>query len=144
MVAPVVIAPRHDESTPPVLFYDGECGLCTGSVRWFLERDRHARLRFAPLQGQTFSELADPGKPLGLDTIVLIDSAGLHVRSQAVLRGACAIGGPWSILARAALVVPRPIRDALYRFIAKRRIAWFGTAATCALPSPEQAARFLP
>ncbi|NUQ51756.1 MAG: DUF393 domain-containing protein [Phycisphaerales bacterium] len=127
-----------------VVFYDGECGLCSGSVRWFLGRDRHARLKFAPLQGQTYASLAGREKPRGLDTIVYQDGSGLHVRSTAVLRAMLALGGVWRIVGRAGLLVPRPLRDAIYRFIARHRLAWFGTADACSLPTPEQAARFLP
>ncbi|MBL8760978.1 MAG: DUF393 domain-containing protein [Phycisphaerae bacterium] len=141
-------APGHlsktSDATPPVLFYDGGCGLCTGSVRWFLGRDRHARLMFAPLQGSTYEGIRDAAKPTGLDTIVFLDSSGLHQRSTAVLRAMLALGGLWSILGWAGLLVPRPIRDAVYCFIANRRVAWFGVADACALPTPEQAARFMP
>lgn len=126
------------------MFYDGACGLCRGSVRWFLGRDRHARLKFAPLQGQTYASLAWRDKPRGLDTIVYRDESGLHVRSTAVLRAMLVLGGVWRIVGRAGLGVPRPIRDAVYRFIARHRLGWFGASDSCSLPTPEQAARFLP
>ena len=33
-----------------LMLYDGLCGFCNWSVRWVIERDRHDRVRFAPLQ----------------------------------------------------------------------------------------------
>ncbi|MGD2018124.1 MAG: DCC1-like thiol-disulfide oxidoreductase family protein, partial [Planctomycetota bacterium] len=34
----------------PLLLYDGECGLCSRTVRFVLRRDRLKRLRFAALR----------------------------------------------------------------------------------------------
>src|SRR5215813_8230825 len=38
------------ETAPPVLFFDGECGLCNNSIRWLIDHDRRRVLRFAPLR----------------------------------------------------------------------------------------------
>lgn len=40
-------------------------------------------------------------------------------------------------------VEARPLRDALYRWLARNRYRWFGRSDTCLLPAPEHAARFL-
>ncbi|MFP5284488.1 MAG: thiol-disulfide oxidoreductase DCC, partial [Thermoanaerobaculia bacterium] len=40
-------------------------------------------------------------------------------------------------------VIPRPLRDALYRWIARNRYRWFGRTETCWLPTPELQSRFL-
>ena len=37
----------------PVLFFDGECGLCQRLVRGLLKLDQRGGLRLAPLQGPT-------------------------------------------------------------------------------------------
>ncbi|MCC6889643.1 MAG: DUF393 domain-containing protein, partial [Hyphomicrobiales bacterium] len=71
-------------STGPILFFDGECGLCARSVAWCLRQDRRRVLRFAPIQGRTYREIGDPGKPTDGSTMVLVDERGLHVRSDAV------------------------------------------------------------
>lgn len=134
---------QHGEASAPILFYDGACGLCAKSVQWCLDHDRRAQLRFAPLQGPTYAALALAAKPTDLDTVVLFDEGRLHVRSDAVLRLLRHIGGGWSVLAALGRVVPRFLRDAAYRFIARRRHAWFGTADRCRLPTPGENARFL-
>jgi predicted DCC family thiol-disulfide oxidoreductase YuxK len=41
------------------------------------------------------------------------------------------------------VVVPRFLRDAVYRFIARNRYRWFGKSETCRVPTPELRARFL-
>jgi predicted DCC family thiol-disulfide oxidoreductase YuxK len=45
------------------------------------------------------------------------------------------LGGHWRIFAMTARLVPRPIRDMLYNFIASHRYGWFGKGDACSLPS---------
>ncbi|MBL8857800.1 MAG: DUF393 domain-containing protein [Planctomycetes bacterium] len=131
------------EPSSPILFYDGECGLCARSVQWCLDRDRRSRLRFAPLQGSTYAALEVADKPLDLDSVVLFDDGAVHVRSEAVLRLLRHIGGGWGVWGRVGRIVPRCVRDASYRFIARRRHRWFGAADRCRLPTAAESARFL-
>jgi predicted DCC family thiol-disulfide oxidoreductase YuxK len=128
----------------PIVFYDGDCGLCDRFVRWMLRRDRRHRYRFAPLQGDTARRMirVEPGDP-GLWSVVLVDHAGEHRRSTATLRAVAGLGGVW----RAAgwlLLVPAALRDPVYRLVARHRYRWFGRAPACALPGPEERGRFLP
>jgi predicted DCC family thiol-disulfide oxidoreductase YuxK len=133
----------------PIVFFDGVCGLCNTAVDVLLRADRHHRLIFAPLQGETaqrllhtpahVNETAEPS----FDTIVLLDAAGRHEKSDAALRICRHLGGFWRMWL-AFYVLPEPIRDALYSFVARHRYAWFGKKDTCRLPTPEERQRFLP
>lgn len=76
--------------------------------------------------------------------MVTLDEDGLHVRSGAVLRALRAIGGAWRIVAAMGWCVPRPLRDALYRHVARRRLGWFGAADACTVPGGTRDDRFLP
>ena len=129
----------HSHQT--VLFYDGECGLCHRCVAWFQKHDHQKRIWFAPLQGETYSKL-DGDPPRDVSTMVFVDPRGLWTESNAVLAGLRAIGGGWRGLSLIGSLVPRFVRDAMYRFIARRRIGWFGPADACSLPG--EASRFLP
>lgn len=131
-----------DDPTP-ILFYDGNCGLCAKSVQWCLDHDRRGRLRFAPLQGVTYAALSISDKPGDIETVVLFDERELFVRSEAVIRLLGHVGGAWVILAALGRIVPRFLRDAGYRFIARRRHAWFGSADRCRLPTANASTRFL-
>src|SRR5919112_5678158 len=110
----------------PILFYDGVCGLCNSLVQFLLKHDRDGRLRFASLQSD-FAEkvLKRHGiDPKDLDTLHVVENyeqPGERVlqRSDAVLRAGRELGGHWSVLASAAKVVPRPLRDVTYRFVAQ-------------------------
>lgn len=134
-------APNDDA---PILFYDGECGLCARSVQWCLDHDRRGVLRFAPLQGETYARLDRSDRPMDLGTVVLLDGDGLHVRGDAVLRLLKHVGGGWRVLGAIGRVVPRPVRDAAYDFVARRRLVWFGGADRCRLPIAAMRSRFLP
>ena len=129
----------------PLLLFDGECGLCARSVRFILDRDKKKRLRFAPLQSDLGRSVAaaqglDPNEPT---TLVLIEEGGrVSLRSTAALRSSRDLRLPWRFAA-GFLIVPRFLRDAVYRWISKHRLRWFGTADSCRLPTQEEQARFI-
>jgi predicted DCC family thiol-disulfide oxidoreductase YuxK len=126
-----------------VAFFDGVCNLCNGAVNFLLDHDHRHRLRFAPLQGAAFARLAREHPWLqGTDSFVLWDGARPHARSSAILRSLVALGGAWR-LAAVGLIVPRPLRDLAYDFLARRRYRWFGRRESCRMPTPELRARFL-
>ncbi len=128
----------------PIVFYDGACGLCAGLVQWTLRRDARRVLRFAPLQGTTYRSVETATSPGDPESMVLLDAGGLHRRSTAALRLLRHLGGVWGVLGAAGMIVPRPIRDGCYTFIAARRTGWFGPADHCAVPSHQHSNRFLP
>jgi predicted DCC family thiol-disulfide oxidoreductase YuxK len=139
-----VLPPGAPSPAQPLVLFDGVCGLCNRFVDFVLPRDRAGRLRFAPLQSPLGRELlAAAGlDPDALDSVVLVRGGRVYRESAAPLRVLGELGLPWSLLA-AALAIPAPLRDAVYRFVAARRYAWFGRRDTCRLPSPEERARFL-
>ena len=130
----------------PVVLFDGDCGFCSAAVRWTVERDPLARLRFAPLRSAAARRavaLADPDTDFDAlpDALVLVDR-GVHTGSTGVLRMARHLRPPYPALAL-ALIVPRPLRDAAYRVLARNRHRWFGHAGECPLPPPDLASRLL-
>jgi predicted DCC family thiol-disulfide oxidoreductase YuxK len=131
-------------SEGPVIFFDGECGLCDRFVKWLVRKDRRHTLRFAALQGDTAQSIFRDELSVKEDwSIKFVDSSGRYSRSDAALRAIAAIGGIWKS-ALAFLIVPRFIRDGVYRWIATHRYQWFGRLDSCLLPSPALKERFLP
>jgi len=138
-----------DPRSPHVYLYDGVCGLCNRGVRFLLDHDRRGRFRFAALQSDVARALlARHGRSTGnLDTIWLVRDAGtpseaLLSRSRAVLFACREVGFPWRALALAA-VIPTPLLDAVYDFVARRRYRLFGRHAHSVLAAPGHEARFL-
>lgn len=128
---------------PPLVLYDGGCGLCHRFVRFVLARDPHGVHRFAALDSATGRGVLERhGAPQGLDSTVLVDEHGLHTESTAALRILRRLRFPWP-MAAALLCVPRFLRDGVYRCVARRRRRWFGAARGCPTPDPRWRARFL-
>ena len=131
----------------PLILFDGVCNLCNSTVQWVIERDKEGRFDFATLQSDAARRELE--KIMGEeeidalpDSIVLLDSDGVHVRSAAALRIMRGLGSRFALL-RLAVVLPRPIRDVVYNLIARNRYRWFGRRDTCMTPRPDLAARFL-
>ena len=128
-------------ASPTIVFFDGVCGLCNGFVDFLVQHDHDRRLRYAPLQGETAATLTQ--LPRTLDSVVVVDGQQVLTKSDAALTVLTLLGGPWR-LATLARVVPRSIRDAVYDTIARNRYRWFGQQASCRVPTPDEAAWFLP
>ena len=134
----------------PIILYDGVCGLCNSLVQFLLKHDRQGRLRFASLQSDFAAKVLQRHgfDPKDLDTLHVIENyeqPGERVlqRSDAILRAGRELGSFWSVSAAAANVIPRALRDLVYRFVARNRYRVFGKYDTCMLPEPSQRSRFL-
>jgi predicted DCC family thiol-disulfide oxidoreductase YuxK len=132
----------------PVLYYDGECGMCTRSAELVLRHDRRGTLRFASLRGAPGAALLARHPELtGVDSLFWVESAPsgdgerVLVRSEAVLAVARYLGGWWRVAA-VLRVIPRALRDAGYSSFARRR-GRFGRAWQCRAPTPAERSRFL-
>ena len=133
----------------PVVLYDGLCAFCDAYVRFVMRWDRDSKFLFAPLEG-TFGlrlKSAHPELPEDLDSVILwepgeLGSGRLMWYSAAVLRTMALLGLPWSLLG-GLRVVPRPLRDGVYRLIASTRYRWFGRLDSCRVPTLEERGRFL-
>ena len=126
-----------------LLLYDGVCGLCATSVQFILRHERRHTLLFAPLQGDRAAQVRARHPELaGVDSMVWVEGERVQVRSDAVIAAARYLGFPWA-LAAAALLLPRPIRDGLYDFVARHRHKVFAAPEQCYMPPPSARARFL-
>lgn len=127
----------------PVIVFDGVCVLCNGWVRFLLKHDRVGRYRFAAMQTDAGRALLarhglDPDDPA---SFLLVDGAEAWTDSDAIRRVLTGLGGAWR-LAGAMAVVPRVVRDPLYRWVARNRYGWFGMTA-CHVPTDQERRRFL-
>jgi predicted DCC family thiol-disulfide oxidoreductase YuxK len=134
----------------PIILYDGVCGLCNRLVQFLLIHDREGRLRFASLQSDFAAKvLGRHGiDPKDLDTVHVIenyDQPGERVlqRSDAILHAGRELGGFYGASSSIARVVPRSLRDIVYKLVATNRYRVFGKYDTCMLPDPDQRSRFL-
>lgn len=123
-----------------VLYYDGNCAMCHGFVRFLLAEERSGTLRYAPLQGAHFRASVPESLRTALpDSLIFrTEDGALHVRSDAVIRVMRNLGGLWSGAALLLRLVPRPLRDAAYDVVGALRYRVFGRAPeACPLVTPQ-------
>ncbi|MDZ4681117.1 MAG: thiol-disulfide oxidoreductase DCC family protein [Saprospiraceae bacterium] len=127
-----------------ILLFDGVCNLCNASVQFILKRDSKGLFRFASLQSPTGQALLRfAGLPTGeISTVVLFENGKPYLRSDAGLRIARQLPGLWPVL-YGLIVIPRPLRNWVYNWIARNRYRWFGKQESCLMPAPEWKARFI-
>ena len=137
-----------------LVVYDGVCGFCNLSVRWFLDRDRHDRLRFVPSDSPKVATLfarhgLNPAIATGNSGTILVAQAlessaeRLLFRFDAVLAMLRELPGPWPAFAELLRIVPRPLRDLGYRLVARYRYRIWGRLDSCPIPTAQERARFL-
>lgn len=128
----------------PVLLFDGVCNLCTSTVIFVIKRDPEAKFLFAPLQSDAGQKLIEQFRLPAADfsSFVLIEGDRHYTKSTAALHVFKRLSGFWPLL-YVLIAVPKPIRDAVYKWIAKNRYKWFGKKEQCMVPTPDIKARFL-
>lgn len=137
----------HLAKTPlpnAIVLFDGICNLCTWSVQHILRHDPSAYFHFAAQQSPIGRHLLHRH---GIDAdkitqVVLIENGIVWTKSDAALRIARRLTGWWPLLSL-LVIVPRPIRDHIYAWIAAHRYRWFGQTDACMVPTPATRERFL-
>lgn len=126
-----------------LVFFDGVCNLCNGTVQFLLKTDKHQRLKFGSLQSEAAQKIL-PAYNISskvLTSIVFIHNNKAYTESTAVLEIFKVIGGIWSTL-YVFKIIPPFLRNGMYKFVARYRYKWFGKKETCMIPKPEYSSRF--
>ena len=120
-----------------VILFDGTCAFCERSVRFIATRDG-GYFKFGASQNpEGRALLAHYGTDReSARSIILIEDGEVSLRSTAVLRIARRMTAPWRWVA-VLLLVPAPIRDAVYRVVAAVRLRIAGESNACEIPPPE-------
>ncbi|HTE35937.1 MAG TPA: DCC1-like thiol-disulfide oxidoreductase family protein [Reyranella sp.] len=141
---------RDDPTVPPfpddrpILVFDGHCVLCSSFAQFILRHDHRRRFRLLAAQtplGVALYRHFDLD-PTNYQTNILIEGGRAWLKSEGSIRVFERVGFPWSVMA-IGRVLPLPVRDWLYEIVARNRLRWFGTRATCFLPDQSEADRFL-
>lgn len=132
------------QPTHPVIFFDGVCNLCTGSVQFIIKHDPKQYFRFASLQselGQQFLQQNGLSADT-FDSFIVWENGKYYTESTAALRVARKLSGLWPAL-YAFILLPAFIRNSVYRLIARNRYRWFGKKEACWIPTAELNSLFL-
>ncbi|MCC6924896.1 thiol-disulfide oxidoreductase DCC family protein [Novosphingobium sp.] len=132
------------DAAGPIIVFDALCVLCSANAQFVLRHDRRGLFHLASMQGEVGSALyrrfgIDPADP---ETLIVVEGDHALRDSDAVLAIYAGLGWPWRMLGLLRLV-PRALRDPVYRLVARNRYRLFGKRATCWVPSAEHQARIL-
>lgn len=127
-----------------IVFFDGYCSLCNNLVDWLMQIDTVGKLKFASLQGKTATTLLNQGSwPVNIDTIVYLRNEKKITQSSAVLAILSDLGGIWA-MTKILYIVPKLLRNFIYKIVANNRYRIFGKRDSCRMPTSEERERLLP
>lgn len=135
----------NTRSETPIVVYDAVCVLCCAGLRWILRHDKKSHWRFLAMQSQRgTAALTDAGISALAPTSFLVRYGGKsYIESDACLIIACDVGGIYASLAAVGRLLPKAIRDAAYRLVARNRYRWFGRRQSCYVPTADESHRYL-
>ncbi|WP_078380999.1 thiol-disulfide oxidoreductase DCC family protein [Sutcliffiella halmapala] len=135
---------KKEKPSQPILLFDGVCNMCNSLVMFVIKHDKKAVFKFASLQSEVGqSILKNLDLPLNdFDSFYFIDGDNYYTKSSAGLKVLKNLGGAWKFF-YPLIIVPKPLRDLIYGYIAKNRYKWFGKKDECMIPSPDMKKRFL-
>ena len=115
-----------------IVLFDGSCGMCTANMRRGMRYQRPGAIRWVDNGSEEGQALLRERGLLGKeqDSLIVIEGGRVSLESGAVVRTALRLRWPWKASA-ATWVVPKPLRDALYRRVSANR----AKHAACRLPA---------
>ncbi len=127
-----------------LIVFDGVCNWCNAWVDFTITRDPQGTFKFGTLQSakgqQALNDLRLPTDDF--ETFLLLEQGRVYTKSTAALKIARQLSGLWPLL-YIGIVIPRPLRDAVYDYVARRRYRWMGQSKTCRVPTPAERDRFV-
>lgn len=119
-----------------VLFFDGNCLLCTNFTFFLIKLDKRKILKFS-LLGSDFAKekfLDAPEKIKQSDSVIFLEEGVFYEKSTAVLKIFKALGFPF-LFFYFFIIIPSFLRDFVYDFMAKNRYSFFRKSKKCDLRS---------
>lgn len=127
---------------PSIVLFDGVCNMCNDVVKFIIKRDKSGEYFFAALQSDKGQAILTQYNGKKVDSVILLRDGKLYYFSDAALQIARKLGGVWRLF-YIFMLVPRPVRNGIYHFIARNRYKWFGKKEECMIPTKEMRKRFL-
>ena len=126
-----------------IVFYDGDCGLCSSTVRWLIRLDKKRVLVYSPISSELCRDIV---KNPAIDSIVYAQIESRFAfrawyYSDATIQIGFTLGGIYKMGGMLLRLIPRPIRDRGYQFVARHRKQIF--ASECLVPTVATRTLFL-
>ncbi len=126
---------NHQLAGKNLIVFDGECVLCSAFFRFMLRHDRAQKFHYAtaqsPLGQALYTALNLP--LIDFETNLVITSGAIHQRLDAFAAAMAELPSPWR-WARFARQLPKILKDAIYKPMARNRYRIFGRYDACLIP----------
>lgn len=124
-----------DPYTKKIIQFDGNCILCSRTIRFILKADRNRKFKFQTIQSASLNRDE-------VESVIVKDGKRIYAHFDALLKIGKELGGIYRII-EITRILPRKWRYRLYEWIARNRYRWFGKKETCFLPTVEERERFI-
>lgn len=127
-----------------LILFDGVCNWCNVWVNFTIAHDPNGQFKFGALQSELGKRILHDLDLSATDyqTFLLLEGCRVSIKSTAALRVIRQLTWWWPLY-YIGMLVPTPIRDVAYDFVARHRYRWMGRAATCRVPTQEERDRFV-
>ena len=135
----------HTPDDRVFVVFDTDCVLCSRWASFLLRHERDQRMIFVSAWSSTGLTLATTHALSRADlhlTYLVIENGRPLTHSAAALALLRRLKAPWRWLGTLA-VVPKPLRDRLYSWVARNRYTWFGHKDRCFVPPAGVQQRFV-
>jgi predicted DCC family thiol-disulfide oxidoreductase YuxK len=137
----------------PLILFDGQCGFCHKGVQWVIRHDQGDRFRFAPQESALPAAIfhrygIDAPAILRNNSVYMVVEAGTHrerllAQSDVTVNILLHLGSRWRLLGYFLRAVPKSLRDAGYRMVARNRYRLGKRYETCPIPTKEDRLKFI-
>lgn len=127
-----------------LILFDGVCNFCDNTIQKIIKADKKNIFVFTSIQSPIGQQVIKYiGVKPEVDSIILYQpNIAYYIESDAVLEIAKQLNGISSLL-QVGKIIPKAMRNSLYRYVAKNRYKWYGKKEECMMPTPEVRAKFL-
>jgi len=126
-----------------IVFFDGDCNFCNSFIDFVFNRNRKKNLRYSSLQSEFARSVFTESIAISNDfkTMYYAENKKLYSKSSAFLKIVSHLNFPFNLLL-CFWIIPKPIRDFVYTFVARRRHSII-KKSTCRLSTKQELSFFI-
>ena len=127
-----------------VIFFDGFCVLCSGTVALLIKIDKKRIFQYSSLQGSYAQEVLNLSNINSGASVIFRSDGRSYVKAEAVIHILKKLGPIYKFLGFLLNLLPLFMLDRLYNLIAENRYRMFGKNDTCLIPDEANRSLFIP
>jgi predicted DCC family thiol-disulfide oxidoreductase YuxK len=127
-----------------LILFDGVCNWCNAWVTVAIAHDPDGHFKFGTLQSEPAQRILHDLRLPATDyqTFLLLEGCHVYTKSTAALRVIRQLSRWWPLY-YLCMLVPAPLRDVVYDFVARHRYRWMGRTVACRVPTQAERERFV-